>query len=177
LLPVGPIAEGGAVIVQLGAMAKERNFISEPVADVLQGCGIFIGLILWGYAIVWIVFSIVAITSRLRKLKFTMTWWAFTFPLGMYPLSLNLKVGCFASCSAQIGRALSQQFFKVLATVVTVGVIILWAMVAIRTAIEGWKGSIFNAPYVPSEDRSVVLINPRGSEVTTPATDLEMCTI
>jgi len=76
------------------------------------------------------------------------------------------NVGCFASCSAQVGRALSQQFFKVLATVVTLCVILLWSMVAVRTAIEVWKGSIFNAPHVPNEDTSAVMeMDPRDREL------------
>ena len=86
--------------------------------------------------------------------------------------SCKANVGCFASCSAQLGRALSQRFFKVLATVVTVCVILLWSMVAVKTAIEAWKGSLFDAPHVPNEDTSAVMeMDPRDREVasSTPA--------
>ena len=82
----------------------------------------------------------------------------------------KLNVGCFALCSAQVGRALSQQFFKVLATVVTVCVILLWSMVAVKTAIEAWKGSLFDAPHVPNGGASAVMeMDPRDRELANSA--------
>lgn len=41
-------------------------------------------------------------------------------------------------------------FFNVVATIVTICVILLWALVAVRTFIEGWKGEIFYAPCLAS---------------------------
>ena len=41
-------------------------------------------------------------------------------------------------------------FFNVVATIVTVCVILLWVLVAVRTSIEGWKGEIFYAPCLAS---------------------------
>jgi hypothetical protein len=54
--------------------------------------------------------------------------------------------------------------------VVTVCVILLWSMVAVRTAIEAWKGSLFDAPHVANEDTSAVMeMDPRDREVTSSA--------
>lgn len=40
------------------------------------------GLIMFGYAIIWIVFAVVTIASKFPKITFSMAWWGFTFPLG-----------------------------------------------------------------------------------------------
>jgi tellurite resistance protein TehA-like permease len=101
-----------------------------------------VGLIMFGYALIWIVFAFVSIASRFPKLQFSMAWWGFTFPLGT-----------FALCSTQLGRELHQPFFSILATVVTVCVVLLWSLVAIRTTIEGWKGEIFYAPCLATLDK------------------------
>jgi len=44
-------------------------------------------------------------------------------------------------------------FFSIMATIVTVCVVLLWGMVATLTAIEGWKGKIFYAPCLSALDR------------------------
>jgi len=58
--------------------------------------------------------------------------------------------GTFSLCSSQLGKQLSLMFFNVVATIVTICVILLWALVAVRTFIEGWKGEIFYAPCLAS---------------------------
>jgi hypothetical protein len=58
--------------------------------------------------------------------------------------------GTFSLLCAQLGKELGQPFFSVLATIVTVCVILLWSLVAARTTIEGWKGKIFYAPCLGS---------------------------
>lgn len=74
-----------------------------------------------------------------------MGWWGFTFPLGVYSLSTML-----------IGEELPSLFFRVLGTVFGVSVILLWIMLAIRTAMGAWSGHLFAAPCLAnlkSEDR------------------------
>jgi tellurite resistance protein TehA-like permease len=82
-LPIGPLGQGSAAIIQLGIVAKDVNYISPSFAIVLHGVGVFVGLIMWGYAILWIVFAVVKIAFRFPKITFSMAWWGFTFPLGM----------------------------------------------------------------------------------------------
>ena len=81
-LPIGPLGQGGAGIIQLGIVAKQINFISPEFATVLHGAGVLTGLLMWGYALLWIVFAVVTIASRFPKITFSMAWWGFTFPLG-----------------------------------------------------------------------------------------------
>lgn len=83
-LPIGPLGQGGAGIIQLGIVAKEIEFISPDTASVLYGIGVFTGLIMFGYGILWLVFAVTSIASKFPKIVFSMAWWGFTFPLGIY---------------------------------------------------------------------------------------------
>ena len=74
-----------------------------------------------------------------------MAWWGFTFPLGKV-LLIRSDEGTFSLCTSELGKTLGFQFFDIFACIVTVCVILLWTLVASRTAIEAWKGEIFYAP-------------------------------
>lgn len=148
-LPIGPLGQGGSAIIQLGIVAKDVNWISPAFGEFLHNAGVFIGLIMWSYALLWIVFAIVSIAARFPKLKFSMAWWGFTFPLGT-PLDARSDKGTFSLCSSQLGKTLFLDFFNIVACIVTVCVILLWTLVAARTVIEGWKGEIFYAPCLAS---------------------------
>lgn len=64
-----------------------------------------------------------------------MGWWGFTFPLGVYSASTMF-----------IGEQLPSLFFRVLGTIFGVAVVLLWILIAWRTAQGAWKGHLFNAP-------------------------------
>lgn len=82
-LPIGPLGLGGAGIIQLGVVAKDAGFISATFSNILQGAGVLIGLVMWGYAIVWLVFAVITVAFKFPRLHFSMAWWGFTFPLGI----------------------------------------------------------------------------------------------
>ena len=82
-MAIGPLGQGGAGIIQLGVVAKKINFVDPSFATVLHAIGVFIGLIMWTYAILWIVFAVVTIATRFPRIKFSMGWWGFIFPLGI----------------------------------------------------------------------------------------------
>jgi len=131
-LPIGPLGQGGAGIIQLGIVAEQMNF---PYATNLRAIGVFLGLLMWGYAILWSVFAVLTIGYRFPRISFSMAWWGFVFPLGT-----------FALCSGLLGKELELPFFKILGTIVTVCVVLLWFLVAFKTTIEAWKGELFYAP-------------------------------
>jgi tellurite resistance protein TehA-like permease len=136
---------GGAAICQLGVVARNINFISAEFATVLHGAGVLIALLCFGYALIWIVFAVVTIATRFLKIHFSMAWWGFTFPLGTL-LSRLTNLGTFGLCCIQLGKELDNSFFSILATIVSVCVLLLWIMVGVLTVYEGWKGVIFYAP-------------------------------
>ena len=80
--------------------------------------------------------------------------------------------GTYALCSAQLGKQLSLPFFNIVATIVTVCVILLWALVAVRTSIEACKGQIFYAPCLASvgnripEPIDMATVTPGTSDTT-----------
>lgn len=84
LLPIGPLGQGGAAIIKLGVMAKNVDFISPEFAVILHGVGIFVGLMMWAYAVVWIAFALVTIAIRVPRITFSIGWWGLTYPLGMH---------------------------------------------------------------------------------------------
>lgn len=53
----------------------------------------------------------------------------FTFPLGV-----------FATCTTQLAMELDSSFFKILGTILSVLVVLLWIGVVLMTAIQAWTG-------------------------------------
>lgn len=79
--------------------------LHPTIGDFLRDFGFPIGLLLWGFGLVWLFFA-VASTLRTRKFPFNLGWWAFTFPLGV-----------FSTCTNQLGQDIPSRFFRVLGTV------------------------------------------------------------
>lgn len=139
-LPLGPLGMGGFTIMYLGKVAREVfprvEFLHGlPVAgDVVFVMGVFVALIMWGFGLCWLVFALATIYTT-RPFPFNMGWWGFTFPLGVYAIS-----------TMNFGVEMPSLFFRVLGTIMSVAVIILWCIVAAGTARGAWSGNLFNAP-------------------------------
>ena len=59
------------------------NYVDPSFATVLYAVGVFIGLIMWAYAVLWIVLAVVTIATRFPRINFSIGWWGFIFPLGI----------------------------------------------------------------------------------------------
>lgn len=96
-------------IQKLGQAAQivfpQTMTLRPDTGDVLYDMGFAVGLILWGFGLVWLFFA-VASTLHMRKFPFNLGWWAFTFPLGV-----------FSTCTNQLGQDMPSRFFGVLGTV------------------------------------------------------------
>lgn len=109
-LPLGPLGQGSFGIMQLGKEAMrvfpQTNSVSAqvPAGTVLYIVGFMIGLIMWGFALVWLFFALA--TIRRSKFPFNMGWWGFTFPIGVFTVS-----------TTTLAKELPSLFFKVLGTV------------------------------------------------------------
>lgn len=133
---------GGYTIMYLGRVSREifprvhlfRDLPLTLAGDVLYVFGVFIALIMWGFGLVWLVFALATIYST-RPFPFNMGWWGFTFPLGVYAIS-----------TMTFGVEMPSLFFKVLGTILSVAVMILWCVVAMGTAKGAWSGHLFFAP-------------------------------
>lgn len=91
-----------------------------------------VALTIWGFGLVWLsiaIASILHIRKRGEHIPFNMGWWGFTFPIGV-----------FTSATVQFGAELDSPAFKVLGTIYTVTLVILWLTVAIATTVKAWNG-------------------------------------
>ncbi|KAB8349551.1 hypothetical protein FH972_023575 [Carpinus fangiana] len=140
-LPLGPLGFGGYTIMYLGMVARKvlpqtgtlpPN--SELAGEVLYVLGFIVALVLWGFGLMWLAIAVAAI-YRSRPFPFNMGWWGFTFPLGVYSAS-----------TIQIGLEMPSLFFKVLGTIFSVCVVLLWVVVALGTVRGAKSGELFNAP-------------------------------
>lgn len=114
-LPVGPLGQGGFGIQQLGKVALKllpetsmfRAAGLDPArgAEVLYVLGVFLGLVMWGFALVWVSFALISLATT-QSFPFNMGWWGFTFPLGVW-----------ATCTSMLATNLDSDFFKVATTV------------------------------------------------------------
>ena len=57
--------------------------IPGPYSDALRAMGLLYGVPVWGFAMLWLTIA-AAITLKAARdhLPFSLTWWAFTFPVG-----------------------------------------------------------------------------------------------
>ncbi|KAF2435983.1 C4-dicarboxylate transporter/malic acid transport protein-like protein [Tothia fuscella] len=140
-LPLGPLGFGGYTIMYLGMVSRhlfprtEIAMLGDPMAgSIVYILGFFIALIMWGFGLLWLCIALASIHQS-RPFPFNMGWWGFTFPLGV-----------FSASTIQIGLEMNSMFFKVLGTIFSTCVILLWVVVAAGTARGAWNGKLFFAP-------------------------------
>ncbi|KAE8349890.1 voltage-dependent anion channel-domain-containing protein [Aspergillus coremiiformis] len=131
-LPLGPLSQGGfgyvfffsflfvsppldelrfniGRILKLGKAAQsifpQTQTLHPSSGEIFYAVGFLTALILWSFALVWLFFALVSIV-RCKSFPFNIGWWGFTFPLGV-----------FATCTCEMGKELSSEFFRVLGTV------------------------------------------------------------
>lgn len=143
-LPLGPIGQGSFAILQIGKVAKTvfpvTSTIGPAAGDVFYIVGNAAAIVIWGYGLVWLFFALPSISRS--KFPFNMGWWGFTFPLGVYSVS-----------TTTLAENLPSAFFRVLGTIFSVLVVLLWLMVSILTVIRVIKGKIFYAPCVQAYEK------------------------
>lgn len=92
----GPIGTGSLGLLTLG-QAAPAAFAGSPLASaavVARDMGIIGGLILWGVGFWWLVMALVlTVRYLLQGLTFSLGWWGFTFPLGVYTAATLISIG------------------------------------------------------------------------------------
>lgn len=138
-LPLGPFGQGAFAIMQLGAdslklFERMDTIPAAPMAgQILYTFGLLAALIMWGSGLVWLFFALASITRS--TFPFNLGWWGFTFPLGV-----------FAVATTTLAKELPSPFFRVLGSVFSLVVVILWAFVSVRTLRRSVTGELFMAP-------------------------------
>jgi tellurite resistance protein TehA-like permease len=78
-------------IIELGKLAKRLFPATQTLphvadaSDVFYIIGFMLGLILWGFAILWFIVAVIMIAVS-GRFPFNMGWWGFIFPVGQCPL-------------------------------------------------------------------------------------------
>lgn len=145
-LPLGPLGQGSFGIMQLGKEAlhvsKVTPFLpaAEAAGQVFYSMGVLAAFILWGFGLVWLFFALASI-SRCR-FPFNLGWWGFTFPLGV-----------FATATTTFAKELPSAFFKVLGTIFSLSVVLLWIVVSVGTVHQAIFGQLIFAPCIKDWER------------------------
>ncbi|KAJ2906317.1 hypothetical protein MKZ38_002033 [Zalerion maritima] len=148
-LPVGPLGQGGFAIQKLGTdllnlLSSTEKFNGREsqsplyLGQIFYATGILFGFVMWGIGLVWLAFAFITI-GTMKRFPFNMGWWGFTFPLGV-----------FATCTSMLATELDSRFLRVLTTILSLCVVLLWGVVGVRTLYLAMTGEIFTAPCLQS---------------------------
>ncbi|KAG8729648.1 Plasma membrane sulfite pump involved in sulfite metabolism [Ceratobasidium sp. 428] len=150
-IPVGPCGQAGAAFVIIGqvfADMAERQTNKSGLLTTSQPwllLGVFCGFFLWTFGIWWILLSVVAIceTFRSNRPKFAVGFWGMVFPLGVYTF-----------LTLQLSLVFDSTFFRVVATILSIGVFTLWATLTVTTIFEicYHREKLFIAPCLDQEE-------------------------
>jgi tellurite resistance protein TehA-like permease len=143
-LPLGPCGFGSYTIFHLGLVSRSvfasvslfpHTSTAGPIAgEIAFVFGFLVALPLWGFGLAWLLFALFSIYKS-RPFPFSMGWWGFTFPLGVFSVS-----------TLEFGIRMPSQFFKVLGTMFSACVVLLWVVVAVGTVKGALSGELFYAP-------------------------------
>jgi C4-dicarboxylate transporter/malic acid transport protein len=130
---LGPLGQSITAVGLLGANAHLA--VTPELARSLSVFAIF-GVPVWGFAVMWIVLaaSLTVRTAR-NKLPFHLTWWSFTFP-----------VGTFVIGTSRLALETQLSAFRWASGLAYIGLLVTWALVAVRTVHGGLVGTLFRAP-------------------------------
>lgn len=141
---VGPAAMVPTVWIVLGPLGQSitaANALAGDAATVLPApyggaaavVGLFYGVPVWGFAMVWLVLaaSLTLRTAR-DRLPFTLTWWSFTFP-----------VGTMVTGTSALAARVHSGLFGIGAVALYALLVVAWITVAARTARGGYTGALF----------------------------------
>ncbi len=122
---LGPIGGSAMALVSLAGGSSFMT-VKEPF--------FVLALIIWAFGLWWVGMSIMMTSFYLRKLslRYGLSWWAFTFPLGIYVAASHVLSGIFQmKVLDHIGFSL---YWLLL---------LMWVVTFARTAKHVWNGTVF----------------------------------
>ncbi|MGX2998176.1 SLAC1 family transporter [Streptomyces sp. JNUCC 64] len=129
-LVLGPLGQSTTALDRIAAAAP--GTVPPGLADGLGAAVVPYGVPVLGFGCLWLALSVgLVVRARRRGLRFAMTWWAFTFPLGT----------CVTGAAALAGRT-GWAVHDALAAVLYAGLAAVWTVVAARTALDLARGRL-----------------------------------
>lgn len=126
-ISVGPVGYTSAALVSLGSQAPSilpADFFSVSdvnVGEVVKILGVVSGMFLFLVAFWFFCLSTVSILESAKHMSFTLSWWAFVFPNAGMALALF-----------QIADVLQNKPMKIISSVLTVALVVMWLFVAVN---------------------------------------------
>ncbi|MEU9010121.1 TDT family transporter [Streptomyces sp. NPDC048479] len=133
-LVLGPLGQSTTAVNRLADVAPAA--ISAPYATGLGTFAVIYGVPVMGFALMWLALAGATVVRAVREgMPFTMTWWAFTFPVGT----------CVTGAEALAAHTGPAPFEWL-----TVGLFVLlvtaWAVTGVRTLRGLFSGALLAAP-------------------------------
>ncbi|KAJ4033526.1 hypothetical protein NW756_013797 [Fusarium oxysporum] len=124
-IAVGPTAFTCGGLIALGTQAKSAlpdDFLSTPsipAGELWSGMSVAAGLFIWLMAIWFSALSAISVLRAVRRMEFSLSWWALVFP----------NVG-LALATINVGNTLSSRGIKIFGSALTVVLVIVWFICA-----------------------------------------------
>ncbi|MEV4125626.1 TDT family transporter [Nocardia sp. NPDC049707] len=117
--PLGQSVTAAGLLANAGPSA-----LPDLYAKGLTVFSVIFGVAIWGFAMLWLVLAaaVTVKTARAGELRFNLTWWGFTFPLGT----------CITGSTVLYSHT-AADIFAVTAVTLYVGLVGAWAVVAAKT--------------------------------------------
>ncbi|HEX3592051.1 MAG TPA: TDT family transporter [Pseudonocardiaceae bacterium] len=128
---LGPLGQSITAANLLGGVAHLA--LPAPYATGMEVFGLVYGLPVWGFALLWVALAgALTVHTARKRLPFSLTWWSFTFPVGTLVTGTS---GLAARSHADV--------FVWAACLCYLGLVLAWAVVAVRTGRDSVRGRLF----------------------------------
>ncbi|KAF1969678.1 hypothetical protein BU23DRAFT_582565 [Bimuria novae-zelandiae CBS 107.79] len=134
---VGPAGYTAAGLVSLGKQASivvpasQFTELSLPDGDLIRNLGIISGLFIILFSFWFFCISTVAVLTGIRRMSFTLNWWAFIFPNAGLTLA-----------AIQIAQALNSDGIRGVCSALTIMLVAMWLFVAASCIRAVWIGGL-----------------------------------
>ncbi|MFJ8751134.1 TDT family transporter [Streptomyces sp. NPDC102441] len=133
-LVLGPLGQSTTAVTQLADVAP--GTVSAPYASAFGAFAVLYGVPVMGFALLWLALSAALVVRAMRRgMRFTMTWWGFTFP-----------VGTCVTGAAGLARHTGLDAFTWLAVALYALLVTAWAVAGVRTLGGLFSGALLAAP-------------------------------
>ncbi|KAJ4356402.1 uncharacterized protein N0V89_004435 [Didymosphaeria variabile] len=134
---VGPAGYTAAGLISLATQASnvvpaaQFTQLALPDGDLIKTLGILCGLFIILFAFWFFCISTIAVIAGLRRMTFTLNWWAFIFPNAGLTLA-----------TIQIAGALNSDAIRGVSSALTILLVVMWLLVAILCIKAVWMGQL-----------------------------------